>query len=117
MDSSLSPKLIEPQFKYYLYDSLQSCHENRIKIYSILFNIGVLFIFLFFFGFTLYSCYKKKMNPYEKQRKIEKDQEYVLSKIRHYQSQQQDEQIQRQQMTPSSSNLTNLPILQDPPKF
>ena len=36
---------------------------------------------------TLYYCYTQKPNEYDRQQKLIKDQEYVMSKIRYYQDQ------------------------------
>ena len=99
-----APRLIETNFKNYLYTSLQGCHETRVRFYYIILNISVLILFLGIVGLTLYYCYNKKLNPYEKQQKLVKDQEYVLSKIRFYQSQSMKQPI-------SSSNITGLPSI------
>ena len=98
------PRLIENNFKNYLYNTLQGCHETRTKIYYIILNFSVLVLFLGIVGITLYYCYNKKLSPYEKHQKHIKDQEYILSKIRFYQTQMQSQSI-------SSSNITSLPTI------
>ena len=101
------PRLIEPNMKNYLYNTLQSCHNTRIKMYTTIFNIVVFVIFAMVMGGTLYYCYKRKPSPYEHYQKMIKDQETILSKIRYY----QNERVGSQQ---SSSSITNLPYVEDP---
>lgn len=83
------PQLIEQGAQSYLYDKLLSCHSNRIQIYSIALNMGVLILFLLIVGLALYFCYKRKKTPYEIQQKMMRDQDIILSKIRYYQAEQQ----------------------------
>jgi hypothetical protein len=90
------PKLIDNGAINYMYDALQICHTNRVKIYYIALNIGVLILFLLVTGLILYYCYKRKPTPYELKRKMLKDQEYVLSKIRHYQREKSQQQLLRE---------------------
>lgn len=96
--------LIEPSVKNYLFNTLQKCHSNRVNIYFYALNIGVLLIFAFVIGCTLYYCYTQKPNEYERQQKNIKDQEYVMSKIRYYQEQKKtDDQS-------NFSSISNLPF-------
>lgn len=96
MDKMDHPKLIDNGAINYMYDALQICHTNRVKIYYIALNIGVLILFLLVTGLILYYCYKRKPTPYELRRKMLKDQEYVLSKIRHYQREKSQQQLLRE---------------------
>jgi len=80
------PRLIELGTHNYLLDALSICHRNRLRIYHFALNIGVLVMFCLITGSILYYCYKKKPSAYELKRKMLKDQEYVLSKIRFYQA-------------------------------
>jgi hypothetical protein len=100
MDSS---RLIDPNARYFLYSTLQKCHDNRIKIYTTALNIGIFVFFIGIIGITLYYCYRKKPTEYELQQKIMRDQQYVLSKIRFYQS---------ENMNRRASDITNLPFIQ-----
>jgi len=84
------PRLIEGGVQSYLYDTLSTCHNNRVKIYSIALNVGVLVVFVLVVVAALYFCYKRKKTPYEIHQKMARDQEYVLSKIRYYQGEQQN---------------------------
>jgi hypothetical protein len=101
-----TPKLVDNSVKRLLSYSLQKCHTNRINIYSFAFNIFVLSFFIAFFGITLYYCYKKKPSLFDKECKMMKEQEYVLSKIRYYQ------QIKQHQKE-TYSKLTDLPIVEN----
>lgn len=84
------PKLIEGHFVNYLQDNLRSCHENRTKIYSIALNLGIVVVLFLVIGIFLYYRYKEKPSPYEIQQKMYKDQQYILDRIRFYQSQRKD---------------------------
>lgn len=84
------PKLIEGNVNHYLYNTLRTCHENRVKIYSFALNAGVLLLFVLVVFTTLYYCYKQKPTAYEQQQKMLKDQQYILSKIRFYQAEQKN---------------------------
>ena len=79
------PCLIEPSVKNYMFNTLQKCHSTRVNIYYYALNVFVFGLFVLFVGFTLYYCYTKKPTEYEKQQKMIRDQEYVLSKIKFYQ--------------------------------
>jgi len=96
--------LIEPNVKNYLYDTLQRCHSNRISTYYYVLNISVLLFIIIVFGFALYCSSKQKLSDYEKNQKMLKDQDYVLSKIRYYKDEKKN--IEDSQMT----GITNLPF-------
>lgn len=84
------PKLIETNVFNNLQNSLQKCHENRVQYYSYYLNLIVLVIFVVVVFFSLYFSYRKQPTQYEKQQKLQKDQEYVLSKIRYYREEQKN---------------------------
>jgi hypothetical protein len=96
-----NPLLIEYPMKSYLSTILSKCHINRINIYYIVLNVSVFILFISIVGITLYYCYKRKPSAYEYHQKMMKEQEYVLSKIRFYQEQNQKANI---------SPITNLPL-------
>jgi hypothetical protein len=101
-----APKLIESNVRNYMLNTLQRCHNYRMRTYTYALNIGV---FVFFVGITaliLYYCYNRGITPAEREEKLLQDQQYVLSKIRFY----QDEQKKI-----SSSRITNLPTTLPPP--
>ena len=84
--------LIEPSVKNYLFNTLQKCHSKRVDVYFYVLNIGVLLIFGAIVIATLYYCYTQKPNEYDRQQKLIKDQEYVMSKIRFYQEQRKNDE-------------------------
>jgi hypothetical protein len=87
--SESTPKLIEPNTKGYLYQTLQNCHQNRVSVYYYALNTSVFVIFVGITGALLYYCNKYKLSPYEKQQKMIRDQHYILSKIRYYKDETQ----------------------------
>jgi hypothetical protein len=91
------PRLIEPGVKNYLYSTLQQCHDRKELLYTWIFNATVFVIIVLVVGCILYYCRKRKLTPYEQSERERKDQEYVLSKIRQYQT------VKKQ------SPITNLP--------
>jgi hypothetical protein len=97
-----APRLIESSAKDFLYSTLSKCHNNRVHIYTIALNIGVLIGFFLITFIILYYCYKKKPSEYEAKQKLLRDQQYILSKIRFYQG----ENIERR-----TSDITSLPIM------
>jgi hypothetical protein len=104
MDNTI-PKLIDSTFQNYMYHTLQKCHQYKVNIYTWMFNIIVLILFVSITGVILYFCYKQKLTPDEYKQKMIRDQEYILSKIRYY----QNEKIRTQ-----ASNITDLPHIYNP---
>jgi hypothetical protein len=95
-----TPKLIETNVRNYMLNTLQRCHQYRMQMYTYALNIGVFILFVAITGLTLYYCYNRHLTPAQKEDKMMKDQQYILSKIRFY----QDEQKKI-----STSRITNLP--------
>lgn len=91
------PRLIEPGVKNYLYSTLQQCHDRKELFYAWVFNAVLLIVIVLVLGSILYYCRKQKLTPYEQSEKERRDQEYVLSKIRQYQTVQK------------TASVTNLP--------
>jgi hypothetical protein len=89
MDIVDPPKLIDDQTKNYLFHTLNKCHHMRVTYHTIIFNVGIFLFFCCLLGGTLYYLYVTKPTQEDKQYKMMKDQDYVLSKIRYYQEQQQ----------------------------
>jgi len=83
---SIKPILIEPGVKYFLKETLKHCHEYKEKYYNTLFNISLLVLFLIILGGTLVYKYKGKLTPMEKAQKEKTKQQYILTKIKNYQS-------------------------------
>jgi uncharacterized membrane protein len=94
------PKLIEVNTANFVYRTLQSCHERRVYIYSWLFNMIILCIFIIGTLITLYYCAKRKKTPEEKERESILDQQYILRKIRDL----------KYTANLQHTHLTNLPI-------
>lgn len=78
------PQLVEQNVRHHMTDILSKCHSTRVNIYLYLFNFGILVLFLGAFGLILYYCYKRKLTPMEERIKNQKDQEYIVSKIKMY---------------------------------
>lgn len=99
------PKLIESSVRNYLYDNLHRCHEYKSNIYSWVFNIGLFSIFCFIFGIILYFRWKRRNVPeWEREEKMLREQNYILSKIRNYQMDQKRQ----------STMITDLPFTYNP---
>ena len=99
----ISPKLTDPITKHALSVTLQKCHTVRSKFYGyILSTIAVVFMIVFFGG-SMYYAYVNKPTPEELYLKTQRDQQYILSKIRFYQQQSQNRAKQ-------SNLITNLPM-------
>lgn len=86
----MEASLIEPSVKKYLFNTLHNCHNNRVNVYFYALNIGIFIIFALIVGSVLYYCYTQKPNEYDRQQKLIKDQEYVMSKIRFYKGQERE---------------------------
>jgi len=68
-------------------------------------NFGILFVFVVIAGIALYNCSLNKQSDLEKQQQMIEDQQYVMSKIRHYKQEMEDN---KEMVT----NITNLPTLE-----
>ena len=100
-----TPVLIDPSFRNYMFHSLQSCHQYRSNLYYYILNFGILFVFVVIAGIALYICSLNKQRDLEKQQQMIEDQQYVMSKIRHYKQEMEDN---KEMVT----NITNLPTLE-----
>ena len=95
-------RLIEPGVKHVLYNTLQKCHDCRVKYYNIIFNVTIFVAFVSVVGLILYYCYRKKPTEEEMRHKLLRDQQYVLSKIRFYKDEMKNK---------NTTNITSLPVL------
>ena len=100
-----TPVLIDPSFRNYMFHSLQSCHQYRSNLYYYILNFGILFVFVVIAGIALYNCSLNKQSDLEKQQQMIDDQQYVMSKIKHYKQEMEDN---KEMVT----NITNLPTLE-----
>jgi hypothetical protein len=97
------PRLIENTTKNYFYQTLKQCHNNRVTIYYYVFNITIFVLFVSILGLTLYYCKKNRMSDVDKRKKMLRDQQYVLSKIKFY----KDEVVEHKA---NMSDITSLPV-------
>lgn len=98
------PKLVEHGALLHLTEGLINCHAKKIQFNSVILNIVVFILFTSVFSFWLYINRKNKLSPYDKRLKDIKEQEYVLTKIRHYQNETKE----------NNSPITSLPITYSP---
>lgn len=87
------PNLIEPNVRNYIFETLQKCKDKKDLMYSWMFNAVVCIVFFLTVSIVLYYCRKRKLTPYEQSVKMRKEQEYIVSKIRQYQSVQKQPPI------------------------
>jgi hypothetical protein len=85
-----TPNLTESCFGDFMLNNLKTCHENRVKIYSVALNTGLLLLFILIVGTILYYRYQNQPSPYEKKQKLYKDQQMILERIRYYQPEQKN---------------------------
>lgn len=97
------PRLIENTAKNYLYQTLKQCHNHRVTIYYYVFNITIFVLFVSILGLTLYHCKRNRLSDVEKRKKMLRDQQYVLSKIKFY----KDEVVEHKS---NMSDITALPV-------
>ena len=96
------PKLIDENTGFYLYKTLQQCHENRVQLYSKVFNISIIVLFVIVSAIILYFCFHRKKTTQERQQDLVRDQQIILEKIKALQDEKK-KMIEHQSMT-------NLPI-------
>ena len=89
------PRLTEHRVTTYLENVLTSCHAARLKVYTFIFNCIVLFLFVAVFGSALLIAHMNKLSPEERRMKFVRDQEYVLSKIRHFETERNSDWFDR----------------------
>ena len=100
------PSLIDASAKNYMFNTLKQCHTTRVNIYYYIFNIGIFLLFVAVVGTILYRCSLNKPSEYERQQKLLQDQQYVMSKIRYYKNEVDNNENQH------ITRLTNLPFAQ-----
>lgn len=87
------PMLTEPGVKYFINETLKQCHRFREQYQNMMFNIGLLVLFLIILGILLVYKYKGKLTPEEIEQNETLKKQYILSKIKNY----QDAKIKAQQ--------------------
>ena len=108
-DDPPPPKLIDTSAIYYLDGALKKSHEIRIKYHRILWNFGLVFVFFFIVGAVLYYRYTNRPTQKEANYQLIKDQEYVLSKIRFFQ--EQNQRIAQSNRTANGAEISGLPVV------
>lgn len=96
-----NPNLIDNGTKNFIFNNLKECHNNRVSYYTYILNFSVLFIFVFIVFVTLYSLSTYKKSNAEIEEKMLSDQDYILSKIKHY----------KETHKQNKSLLTDLPVV------
>jgi len=88
----IKPTLVEPGVKYFLNQTLKQCRHYKNNFNNILFNILLLCVFLVILGSLLIYKYKGKLNPKQRAQKDIEKQQYILTKIKNYQTAKRKEQ-------------------------
>ena len=84
------PQLTETSFGEVMKHNLSMCHEARIQNYYVALNVGILVVFALVLGLFLYSRYKNRPTKEVRMQKMQKDQQFILERIRFYQTQQRN---------------------------
>jgi hypothetical protein len=103
MFSSSKPILIEPGMKYFLSQTLEKCHQFRVKHENTLYNISLFLLFILFIMIFLLLKWKGFKTQEEIEQQENEKKNYILSKIRNY---QENKQKHHQQI------ITGLPSFQ-----
>ena len=95
----MNPTLVEDGVKNFMNTTLNNCYQKKIELYSWVINISCFIMFFLLLVSILYLFKKPTLTPYETNEKMQREQEYVVSKIRDY-----------KEMNRSSSRITDLPM-------
>ena len=104
MNFEENPSLVEPGVKYFLNQTLKQCGVIKNNVYNYIFNISLFIIFLFILGGLLLYKYKGKLTPAQIYEKNKQKKQYILSKIKNYET---AKKIQREEL------ITGLPSWQN----
>jgi len=96
------PSLIEPGMRYFLNGTLKECRKFKDNYISVIFNIGMIFLFIIIIGGFLTYRYKGKLTPSEIALKNRQKQEYIVSKL-------QQLAVEKKRNTQNTSIITGLP--------
>ncbi len=75
------PTLIEPGVKSFFSGVLKGCNQIRSNHYNTIFNVSMFALFIFLLSSILYFKYKGKLTPEEKERKIQQEKQYILTRL------------------------------------
>jgi hypothetical protein len=76
-----APSLTEPGTRYYIGGSLKECRKFKDKYITLLFNLGMIALFIIFFGSILMYRYNGNISPAEIDLRNRKKKEYIISKL------------------------------------
>lgn len=107
MASATAPQLVDSTAKTFLASALKKSHDIRVKYHNLWWNVGISLVCCTALCLFLYYRYTHKTSPQERQTKLISDQEFVLSKIRYFQ--EQNQRIQETARTAAGSEITGLP--------
>ena len=74
--------LVASEAKEYLFCVLSQCNENRMRMYSNIWNGFAILMVLGVVGGLLYLCYAIRLTPEQKKKRAMKTKQLVLSKMR-----------------------------------
>jgi len=97
---SYGANLVEPGVQFFFRQTLKKCHEFKEKYYNIYYNIFVIIAIFLVVGLFLRYKYKGKLTREQQEYNEQKKQQYILSKIKNYQSTQKK----------NRNMITSLPI-------
>uniref|UniRef100_A0A6C0BZI5 Uncharacterized protein n=1 Tax=viral metagenome TaxID=1070528 RepID=A0A6C0BZI5_9ZZZZ len=76
-----APLLTESGTRYYIGGSLKECRKFKDKYITLLFNLGMIALFIIFFGSILMYRYNGNISPAEIDLRNRKKKEYIISKL------------------------------------
>ena len=92
--------LVEPGMKYFMSETLKTCHNKKKEYYNTIYNICFFLLFITITFIVLYHRYQKRPTKIDLINKETEKKQYILSKIKLYQDiKQQNSQVM----------ITNLP--------
>lgn len=83
-NNNTNPKLIDFGTKNFISNNLKECHHTRVSYYTYIFNFSIFAAFIFVVFIVLYYLSTYKKSNAELEEKMLSDQDYILSKIKHY---------------------------------
>lgn len=83
---SSKPLLTEPNVKTFLGSALRECQKFKMVYNNTIMNLALLGCFIFILIVILVCKYRGKLTEREKQIREREKQEYILSKIKNYQT-------------------------------
>lgn len=112
-----TPRLIESGVRNYMHSVLHKCYDQRIHWYSLALNVAVLVFFVVVIGGFLWYCASKKLSPEEQRRKMIRDQQHVLAKIREFQIQKDHQKEQMSHLIRRAEPVASTALGQDDSAF